>query len=532
MVLTSLWITSLFLLAVGNDDPPVIVGQTFMAGGADPTVGSTGWALVSHGIAEKLFTVAEDGSVVGQLAESVAKLDTDLWQVNLKCDYKFSDGTPVTAEHVSAALTLLNSENTNAQASLGDMTMTVVGDLQLNIQSERPTPAMAAVLAEYVFVIFLKRDTEYFYTGPYEIETFSEDEEIVMVPNEHYHRAADRKHLTIKKYADGEALATAIEAEELDMAFHLPVDRLTDLRAADGISVRSFPVGYQYMMWHNIRRAPLSDVLVRRAVDTVLDRTALAIELRGGDATRSFFANSPYHYEPDDAELHGQHDAAAALLDDAGWVVGGGGLREKDGVELTLNVVAYPQRPGLVIMHPLVGASLESLGITVQMTVTSGANWDELDQIMADKDYDLLMWAQHVLPAGDPQMFLSNFFRSDAGSNHAGFNSPEVDNLIDELSHAEMGTDRVAATTAAHRAIQAQVPVSMLVAPDWHVGLRSRLADYNPWGSDYYIIRSDFGLSGAVQQGSTDCATETGGADNMMPSGMLVASVFLLGCMF
>merc|ERR1719181_1957275 len=112
---------------------------------------------------------------------------------------------------------------------------------------------------------------------------------MILAPNEHYPRATERPRLTILKYADGESLANALEAEEIDMAFHLPVDRLTDLRAADGITIKSFPVGYQYMMFHNIRTAPLSDVLVRRAVDTVLDRQALSQELRGGDATRSFF---------------------------------------------------------------------------------------------------------------------------------------------------------------------------------------------------------------------------------------------------
>jgi len=556
MPFKSLWITTLFLPALGQDEAPVIVGQTFMAGSADPTVGSTGWSLTSHGIAEKLFTVDEDGNIVGQVAESVQKLNTDTWQVNLKCDYKFSDGTLVTAEHVATALTRLNAENSGASASLGDMTVTALGDFQVNIQSERATPVMAAVLAEWPFVIFLNRGSEFIFTGPYKIETIWEndpenDEEngqIVMAPNEHYPRASERSHLTIKNFADGESLATALAANEVDIAFHLPVDRLTEMRAADGITVKSFAVGYQYMMFHNIRRAPLSDVLVRRAVDTVLDRQALAQEVRGGDATRSFFPeNTPYHHEPTDAELHAEVNAAGALLDQAGWLLHDG-IREKDGQQLTLHVVAYPQRPGLAIMHPVVGAALESLGISVNLTLTSGEGWDQLDAIMEVKDFDLLMWAQHTLPAGDPQFFLSHFFRSDSDSNHAGLNSPEVDNLIDALSLADTQTDRVMATTSAHRAIREQVPVSILITPDWHVGVSSRQADYSPWGSDYYIIRADFGLtplSGNQQQvtSGADCPSlsdDGSGADDsgagkvmpigmiVMPIGMIFASVLLL----
>jgi peptide/nickel transport system substrate-binding protein len=569
----SLWIASLFLSAVGN---PMLVGQTMMAGGLDPTAGSTGWALTSHGIAEKLFTVAEDGTIVGQVARSVEKLSTLVWQVNLKCDYKFSDGTDLTATHVTAALARLNAvEGHGAQSSLGNMCMTVVDDYTFTIESERATPVMASVLAEWPFVIFLESGSDFIFTGPYKVETFQEGVQMVLAPNEHYPRAAERERLTILKYANGESLADAIEAGDVDMAFHLPVDRLTDLRAADGVTIKSFPVGYQYMMFHNTRasRGPLSDVLVRRAVDTVLDRTALSQALMGGDATRSFFPeNNPYYHEPEDTELHGEGDAAGALLDQAGWVRSGGttGNREKDGVPLTLHLVAYPQRPGLAIMHPLVGEALESLGITVQMTLTSGDGWAELDAIMGmcenpcERTFDLLMWAQHTLPAGDPAWFLNHFFRSDGGGNHAGLNSSEVDTLIDALSTAETDTARVAAAAAAHSAILEQVPVSILVTPDWHVGVRSRLTDYQPWGSDYYIIRHDLGLtaqsgvvtddygcsaSSAPSASSSDsCFTSStmapsasstmapsaseqsdSGADKVVPSGMLAASVFLLG---
>ena len=39
--------------------------------------------------------------------------------------------------------------------------------------------------------------------------------------------------------------------------------------------------------------------------------------------------------------------------------------------------------------------------------------------------------------------------------------------------------------------IAAEAPVSFLVTPEWHVGLSPALAGYEPWGSDYYVIRPD-----------------------------------------
>ena len=44
-----------------------------------------------------------------------------------------------------------------------------------------------------------------------------------------------------------------------------------------GVSVKSFPVGYQYMMFFNTQRAWASDVNVRRAVSLAIDRLQLAL---------------------------------------------------------------------------------------------------------------------------------------------------------------------------------------------------------------------------------------------------------------
>ena len=90
--------------------------------------------------------------------------------------------------------------------------------------------------------------------------------------------------------------------------------------------------------------------------------------------------------------------------------------------------------------------------------------WDNTATIMDERTFDLLMCAQHTLPAGDPLWFLSNFFRSDGGSNHANLVLDNVDAQLDLLSVAEDHIDRVAAA-AAQSVILGQVPVSNLSRP-------------------------------------------------------------------
>jgi peptide/nickel transport system substrate-binding protein len=484
-------------MAVVSEDNPVIVGQTVIAGEINPLPGSTGWALTSHGIAEKLFTVNSAGELVGQVAQSTTKIDDFTWDVTLKPNYKFSDGTVVTPTHIVDCLTELNTENGAATSSVGTMTVTAIDANTVRIVSTKSTPTMMSVLAEWVFTVYLKKDDgSFIFTGPYAVETFEDDVKIDLMPNTYYSQANERPSLTIKKYADGDALATDLEAGTLDVAFHLPIDTLSALRQVSDLTIKSFEVSYHYMMFHNLRKSPLSDIKVRQAVDKAIDRTALQQVLAGGIGTRSLFPdNTPWFLDLGGAVS--EKAAAEALLAEAGWILDTDGKRMKDGNPLTIKLVAYPQRPGLPIMQPLIKANLEAVGITVNDVVTDGSSWDGLDEILGANDFDLLMYAQNVLPAGDPAPYLNGQFRSTGSSNWmpgetiSGLDSETVDGLLDELALASETSDRYAAAAAAHQAILDEVPVSNLVTPEWHVGLSSRMAAYEPYGSDYYIIHEN-----------------------------------------
>ena len=164
--------------------------------------------------------------------------------------------------------------------------------------------------------------------------------------------------------------------------------------------------------------------------------------------------------------------------------------------------------------------ALSDLGITVESVVT-GQEWKETSDIIDQEQFDLLLWAQHTLPAGDPLWFLSSFFRSDGSNNHANFKSDSVDSLIDELSVAEDHSMRVASSTAVQKALMDEMPVSNLVTPFWHVGVSDRMKDYEPWGSDYYVIRSDLFVS-AVSDLEVESASQSSGNRNSA-KGMIMA---------
>ena len=524
---------------------PIVVGKTFMAGSVDPTSGSTGWALTSHGVSENLFTVNKDGEIVGQVAESVSKVSELIWDVTLKSGYKFSDGTDVTAQAVADCLSELNSVNSNAQATIGTMTVTAPSATVVRIESTISTHVMDSVLAEWVFTIYKTDGSDYVFTGPYKIESFVAGDYIDLVPNAHYidSKHGERHPIKIKRYGSSDLAAAAI-AGEVDVGFHLPADATTlaDVRAASGVHVRTFEVGYHYMMFHNIGQnsgRAINDVRVREAIDLALDRDAISQALAGGHGTRSLFPDyTPWHQDGLGAS-HGDLAAAGAKLDEAGWMLDSStGKRTKNGEDLTIDLVAYAFRPDLGKMQPAIGDALEAVGITTREIMTRDGSydntgydddWTEITNRLAAGDWDLLLWAQNTLPAGDPAWFLRAFFRSDGGKNHAGLNSTTVDGLLDALADEDDHAARVTATADAHAAILAEQAVSNLVTPEWHVSLSDCVVDYVPWGSDYYVIRPDLFVPAATPCTRPQLSSDGAGATRAVLAGAaaLLAAVFL-----
>ena len=496
-----------------------IVGHTGTEGWAedDPSVGSAGWALVSHGIGQKLFTLNEQDHVVPSLAEKVEKSGND-WVLTLKSGRKFSDGSPVTATTVMTALQRTNNALNAAQTELGTMSFVVQTELTLKISSTIPTPAMDVVLANWPFVIYKAGpsgniETSRVFSGPYAVATSSldasgaialVDDVMDLVPNPYYPNADQRVSSKIKKFASASDVAAALKSGDIDMGFNLPPAEVPALNWHKGLHVKSFLSGYEYMGFFDNNKPALSDIKVRKALTLAIDRSALAAatapeglpqSLKAGMAATGAFPSSTV-WGSSRAVLPTDAAQAATLLNEAGWVLNGDGIREKNGVKLTLDIVYYTFRPDLVTMAPLIQASYVALGIQATIRVNDLGNFMRTtNSSNDDSGFDMLLWAQHTLPAGDPKWFLDTFFRTAAPilsnwgqKNFAQVSDTAIDTALDALTTAT-GTARTTAVNAAHDAILDSYAVTFLSVPVWHVGLHSRLSTYEPWGSDYYAIK-------------------------------------------
>ena len=483
------WLAAAALTTAGTAfaAEPLQIGATYITSGLDPAKGSNGWALVSHGVGENLFTVDKDGKLVPELAAKAERTGDLTWTISLKPGRVFSDGTPVTAKALAAGFDNTFANNKAALATGGKLAFEASDDLTMKVTTEKPVAYIQALFAEWPLVAYNPvGDGNAVFSGPYKIAGFKTDASITLEPNAGFPGADKRSPVNFRKFGDAQSMTLALESGELDLAFGLPSEVVSRLKSNPDLTIKSFPVGYQYLAFFNTARPLLGDIRVRRALDLAVDRKELAAAINGGEpATGAYAAYFPFagkEARPTDLAK------AAALLDDAGWKKGAGGMREKDGKPLRLLAITYPQRPDLVTMLPVAKAELAKIGVAIDTQVV-----ENIQQVASAGDFDIALWAQHTAPSGDPAFFLNSMLRSGASLNYAKYASPEFDAILDRFATEGDPAKRIAIALDAQAKLFADAPAAFLVSPVWYVGMSKRLKNYEPWGSDYHVLRAEIG---------------------------------------
>ncbi|MDO5287948.1 MAG: ABC transporter substrate-binding protein [Actinomycetia bacterium] len=465
------------------DSSPYTIGQTSIATSLDPYKSS--WALAADGVAETVFMQDAQGNEVSRFVEDPTQTGDLDWTMKVKDAVKFSDGSVVDAAALATSLNDIQAQNTLSNASAGKITFTADGTT-LKARTERPTTVLASVLGEWTNVVFKKSGDAYVYTGPYTVKSFVAKESLSLTPNPHYPDASRRRDVTVKVFSDVDAMKLAVQSKSIDMAFTITPTVAEQLRSSSGVKVKTIDAGYQYFGRPNLTTGPLTDPAVRQAIDAGVDRGAYLQALGGGQVATGLFAHI-YPFAGKES-LTVDKARAAQLLDQAGYVAGADGMRAKDGQPLTVRLVTYVSRPDLSTIMQIMVSQLKELGIAATTSTVQSVSGIKPDA------YDLVLWAQHTAPTGEPGYFLNQFFRTGASNNITGYSSAQTDALLDQLGALAPGADRSAKAVEIQRQLRADQAVLMLVDPQWHIAVTDRLAGYQPYCGDYYVVNPKLGL--------------------------------------
>jgi peptide/nickel transport system substrate-binding protein len=311
-------------------------------------------------------------------------------------------------------------------------------------------------------------------TGPYVIEEFRPNDQGTYVINENY-RNPDKPYFSrILVKGGGDAVGagrSVLQVGDYDWAWNIQADpdvladivgngELGEFIETTGVTREALYINFSdpdtevdgQRSEKNTPHPILSDKAVRQAIALGIDRALIAREFYGSDEFTTpnnltgldFFEspNTTWEYNP---------EKAAQVLDDAGWTMNDNNVREKDGVELSLEVMAsvnqVRQQTQAVIKQ-----SLDSIGFRIEIpSVDSTVFFDTTpgnDQGLQKMYFDIGLWSSGPNTAV-PVTWMSNWYAGPEGRNISqesngwqGYNAQrwqneEYDALFDQLRAAQ-----------------------------------------------------------------------------------------------
>ena len=186
-------------------------------------------------------------------------------------------------------------------------------------------------------------------TGPFMFDSWQRSQNVVLTRNDAYTWGSPIFSNTGPAYVEGIEIRVIPEAATRIAEFqsgnvHLVMDvpaadveRLTD---GDGVTVVKYDQLQTTYLGMNQGKSPTSDLAVRKAVNYAINKEEIVFGAYFGLGTP---ANTMLHpatanYWPGAADIAPSYDPeqAKAFLEEAGWVEGSDGVREKDGEQLAL----------------------------------------------------------------------------------------------------------------------------------------------------------------------------------------------------
>ena len=404
------------------------------------------WYTSRMGITETMFRLDETLTPQPWLCESLEQTEEMTWVLTVKDGITFQNGNPLTAQSVQDCWERTASLNPRFLEVLPISSMTSEGQ-RLTITTSEPLPAMANALSEPLTgVIDVSSDTDMasspIGTGPFQAVSFTAGQEITVKQYADYWGGVPALDGAVMHIiSDTNTLALAQQQGETDVTVSMPAASLSLFEGNDDFHVDGAAGSRGEVVYFNFDTPALQNLAVRQALSMVADKEGYASVLNHGASvsTKGLYPDF-MAFGAKEAIYSYDLDEAARVLDEAGIVdQNGDGIREYDGVPLSLRLVTYSTKAELPLFASEFGSSAGRIGIEVNVEV-----YESVAEQERSGDFDLLLISFAMVPTGDPQYFAEIAFHSQGSSNYGGYANEKVDELIAVLSRTT-GTEERAA---------------------------------------------------------------------------------------
>lgn len=434
--------------AAQTDTVVVAMGPTSEPeAGFDPAFGWGAGEHVHEPLIQSTLTVTNTDLTIGyDLATDYSVSEDGLtWTVTIRDDAYFTDGEQLTAEDV--AFTYNTVKQTS---SVNDFTMLdraeATDDTTVVFHMTRPfsiwpyTMAVVGIVPEHAY------DSATYGihpvgSGRYMLEQWDRGQQVILTANPNYYGEQPKMQRVIILFMEEDAAFLAAQAGQVDVAYtsatysgetvegySLAAYDSVDNR---GINLPAVPAGTD-REGRAVGNDFTADVRVRRAINIGIDRQEMIDHVLNGYGTPAYSICDQLPWYNEASEVEYDPEAAAALLDEAGWTLGEDGVRMKDGVRAELNLL-YSN--GDSVRQALAADLANQLGELGIACTIEGVGWDTAyDRALSEPL--LWGWGAHT------PMELYNIYHTigeTSSAQYSPYSNPVVDAYMDEaLASADL----------------------------------------------------------------------------------------------
>jgi peptide/nickel transport system substrate-binding protein len=338
-------------------------------------------------------------------------------------------------------------------------------------------------------------------TGPFVLKEWRQGAFLFVQKNKHFFGTGQKicgrmlgpniDGIIFKFFGTSDAAVLALKKGTMDMFWSgIQPGYLEDLEKEPGIRLFSNERSALYYWGFNLRNLPFSDVNLRRAIATLIDKDFIITRIVQGHATRMdsvippgnkfwLCADLPRYGEGLTREERVKkayeilkkagYTWEVPPVNEAGKVVKGKGVRLPNGESMEQLTILTPPAdydPLRAMSGMIIQEWLKEIGIPVSAKPMAFGSL--IQKVTSQHDFDAFIMAYGRLDI-DPD-WLRNFFHSGQdkkrGGNKAGYHNPDFDRIADESAAAMDKAKRQDLIREMQRIILRDVPYIPLYTPD------------------------------------------------------------------
>jgi peptide/nickel transport system substrate-binding protein len=366
---------------------------------------------------EGLMRTDRNLQIEPSLALSWGRLEDDLWEIKLRPNVFFHDGSSFDADDVIASF---DRAMKNKESELKDLLSTIksvekIDDLKVRITTKEPDPILTNRIINVLMFPSEKKDFKIpVGTGPYQHISYI-DKEMKLKRHEDYW--GDVPHygfVTMKTIPNRFDRLDALKNGQIHVLANVPPSFAEELEQYQTISIVSFPSLEVNFLIFNMESELLKDQRIRTAISFAFDKNAFVDFSKGyAQPSNQFVSNGVFGFNPDIKSKIQDTELAKTLV------------REYDPFKRPSIIVDMTE--GTEVVGQYIKDQLNEIGISVQINILP---WEELREKIFNKESEMyyLGWRSEI---GDASSFYENVIHSEGRFNGGNYSSKKVDQLID-----------------------------------------------------------------------------------------------------